>query len=82
MMGGLRVACVLSMFAGVVGSAIPLNGASAAHVFDGVGGLSAGASSRLLIDYPEPQRSQVLDALFLPNYALSMQIFKVEIGGK
>jgi O-glycosyl hydrolase len=63
------------------GATIPLNGETVAHVFDGVGGLSAGASSRLLIDYPEPQRSQVLDALFLPNYGLALQILKVEIGG-
>lgn len=62
-------------------ASIPLDGTTVAHVFDGIGGLSAGASSRLLIDYPEPQRSQVLDALFLPNYALAMQILKVEIGG-
>ncbi len=33
-------------------------------VFDGIGGLSGGgATSRLLIDYPEPWRSQVLDLL-------------------
>lgn len=35
--------------------------------FEGVGGVSAGASSRLLMDYPEPQRSQILDYLFKPN---------------
>ena len=65
----------------LLGGSIPLDGSTIAHTFDGIGGLSAGASSRLLIDYPEPQRSEILDALFLPNYALSMQILKVEIGG-
>ena len=49
--------------------------------FEGVGGASAGASSRLLIDYPEPQRSQILDYLFKPNYGASLQHLKVEIGG-
>eukprot|EP01084_Bolivina_argentea_P189280 325542_1 len=49
--------------------------------FDGIGGLSAGASSRLLIDYDEPYRSQILDFLFLPQFAASLQILKVEIGG-
>src|SRR5690606_36668355 len=49
--------------------------------FDGTGALSAGASSRLLIDYPEPERSQILDYLFKPNYGASLQILKVEIGG-
>ena len=49
--------------------------------FDGNGGLSAGASSRLLIDYREPQRTQVLDLLFKPKFGASLQVCKVEIGG-
>ena len=60
---------------------ISVNGASSGRTFDGVGGLSAGASSRLLIDYPEPERSQILDYLFKPDYGASMPILKVEIGG-
>jgi len=59
---------------------VTINGAGTGRVYDGMGTLSAGASSRLLIDYPEPQRSQILDYLFLPNYGASMQILKVEIG--
>src|SRR5579884_4420772 len=51
------------------------------RVFEGIGALSAGASSRLLIDYPEPQRSQILDYLFKPGYGASLQHLKVEIGG-
>ena len=50
-------------------------------MFEGLGALSAGASSRLLIDYPEPQRSQVLDFLFQPNFGASLHHLKVEIGG-
>lgn len=49
--------------------------------FDGVGAISAGASSRLLYDYPEPERSQILDYLFKPDYGAAMQLLKVEIGG-
>ncbi|KAG7361104.1 glycosyl hydrolase family 59 protein [Nitzschia inconspicua] len=49
--------------------------------FDGHGGLSAGGSSRLLIDYPEPQRSEILDYLFLPQFGASTAVLKVEIGG-
>ncbi len=60
---------------------ITLDGSTALHRYDGHGGLSAGASSRLLIDYPEPQRSQILDYLFKPNFGASLQILKVEIGG-
>ncbi|KAI8492117.1 hypothetical protein Bbelb_300140 [Branchiostoma belcheri] len=50
--------------------------------FDGVGGLSGGgATSRLLVSYPEPYRSQILDYLFKPNFGAALQILKVEIGG-
>ena len=60
---------------------IELDPASAGLVFEGIGGVSAGASSRLLIDYPEPQRSEILDYLFKPQYGASLQHLKVEIGG-
>ena len=60
---------------------IGLNPASGGLVFEGIGGVSAGASSRLLIDYPEPQRSEILDYLFKPQYGASLQHLKVEIGG-
>jgi len=60
---------------------IELDGNGPGRVFDGIGGLSAGANSRLLIDYPEPQRSQILDYLFKPNFGASLQVLKVEIGG-
>ncbi|XP_058235523.1 galactocerebrosidase isoform X1 [Hemibagrus wyckioides] len=50
--------------------------------FDGIGGLSGGgATSRLLINYKEPYRSQILDYLFKPNFGASLHILKVEIGG-
>ena len=39
---------------------IIVNARREGRTFDGIGAVSAGASSRLLIDYPEPQRSQVL----------------------
>lgn len=51
------------------------------RTFEGLGAVSAGASSRLLIDYPEPQRSEILDYLFKPNFGASLQHLKVEIGG-
>uniref|UniRef100_A0A4W4G8I0 Galactocerebrosidase n=1 Tax=Electrophorus electricus TaxID=8005 RepID=A0A4W4G8I0_ELEEL len=50
--------------------------------FDGIGGLSGGgATSRLLINYNESYRSQILDYLFKPNFGASLHILKVEIGG-
>ena len=60
---------------------IKIDGSSNGRIFEGIGGVSAGASSRLLIDYPEPQRSQILDYLFKPNYGASLQHLKVEVGG-
>ncbi|XP_068451578.1 galactocerebrosidase isoform X2 [Clinocottus analis] len=52
------------------------------RTFDGIGGLSGGgATSRLLVNYAEPYRSQILDYLFKPNFGASLHILKVEIGG-
>ena len=48
--------------------------------FDGIGGITSNGECRLLYDYPEPQRSELLDYLFLPKFGLSAQILKVEIG--
>jgi hypothetical protein len=63
-------------------TSITLNGASGGRTFDGVGAISGGGgNSRLLIDYPEPERSQVLDSMFKPDYGASAQILKIEIGG-
>jgi Glycosyl hydrolase family 59/Galactocerebrosidase, C-terminal lectin domain/F5/8 type C domain len=60
---------------------VTLDGRGPGRTFEGLGGLSAGAGSRLLIDYPEPQRSQLLDFLFKPNFGASLHHLKVEIGG-
>ncbi|XP_071327327.1 galactocerebrosidase isoform X2 [Trachinotus anak] len=58
------------------------DGAGLGRVFDGIGGLSGGgATSRLLVNYEEPYRSQILDYLFKPNFGASLHILKVEIGG-
>ena len=62
-------------------TAIVLDTRRTAATFEGIGALSAGASSRLLIDYPEPQRSEILDYLFKPKFGASLQHLKVEIGG-
>jgi galactosylceramidase len=60
---------------------VVLDGTITGRTFEGVGAVSAGASSRLLIDYPQPQQGQILDYLFKPNYGASLQHLKVEIGG-
>ncbi|WP_328953536.1 RICIN domain-containing protein [Kitasatospora purpeofusca] len=61
---------------------ITVDGASPGRVFDGVGAISGGGgNTRLLLDYPEPQRAQILDYLFKPGYGAALQILKVEVGG-
>ena len=63
-------------------TAISVNGSSAGRTFDGIGAISGGGgNSRLLMDYPEPERTQILDYLFKPGYGADLQILKVEIGG-
>ncbi|WP_263418245.1 glycoside hydrolase family 30 protein [Terriglobus albidus] len=74
------VAGLLSGTRGVAQTTIHLDATSSGKVFEGLGAVSAGASSRLLIDYPEPQRSEILDFLFKPKFGASLQHLKVEIG--
>lgn len=61
---------------------IELNPAAGGRVFEGIGAVSAGASSRLLIEYPDKQRREVLDYLFKPRFGAGFQHLKVEIGGE
>lgn len=70
----------LSSFGFAQQTQIVLDGNASGRIFDGLGAASAGASSRLLYDYPEPQRSQILDYLFRPGYGASLQRLKVEVG--
>jgi len=60
---------------------IVLDAGDTGRVFEGVGGVSAGASSRNLIDYPPKPRDEVLDFLFKPKFGAALQHLKVEIGG-
>ena len=59
-----------------------LKGDAGGKRFDGIGAVSGGgATSVLLKDYPEPQRSQVLDLLFKPKFGASMCVLLVEVPG-
>jgi galactosylceramidase len=77
------VPCFALMLAGeIFGQTITINGAGAGRTFDGVGGVSGGgATSVLLLSYPEPQRSQILDFLFKPNFGASIQTHFCEVPG-
>ena len=77
---GLGNASVFAQAA--VSTSITLNGSGSGRTFDGIGAISGGGgNSRLLIDYPEPYRTQILDYLFKPNYGANLHILKVEVGG-
>ena len=60
---------------------IYIDGKSSGRNFEGVGCVSAGASTRLLFDYEEPYRSDINDFLFKPKFGAGFQHLKVEIGG-
>ena len=77
---GLLILLIGSAFLGFSQQQIVIDPSGIGRVFEGIGALSAGASSKLLIDYPEPFRSQVLDFLFKPKFGANLQHLKVEIG--
>src|SRR3954447_9372261 len=83
--GGVVVAMAAAIVAATpaqAATAITINGGSGGRVFDGVGAISGGGgNSRLLIDYAEPQRTQILDYLFKPRYGANGQTLRVETGG-
>ena len=75
----LAVSACLSLFAD---QTVVINPATGVKTFDGVGAVSGGgATSVLLKDYVEPQRSQILDYLFKPKFGAAMSALFVEIPG-
>lgn len=60
---------------------IRLDSQTPGRLFEGVGAVSAGASTRNLVDYPLKQRCEVLDYLFKPKFGAGLQHLKVEVGG-
>ena len=75
--------CFLIGLAGLTfGQTVTINGAGTGRFFEGVGAVSGGgATSVMLKDYPEPQRTQILDYLFKPKFGASMQTLFFQIGG-
>ncbi len=61
---------------------VTLNGDAGGRTFEGIGIVNGGgATSVLLKDYPEPQRSQILDMVFKPKFGASVSALLVEIPG-
>ncbi|KAK0049437.1 galactocerebrosidase [Biomphalaria pfeifferi] len=79
----LLLACFLVILGSVLGQQeIDLDTLELGRMFEGIGGISGGgATSKLLVNYPQKQRDEILDYLFKPNFGASLHILKVEIGG-
>lgn len=61
---------------------IQLSASASGKQFDGIGAVNGGgATSVLLKDYPEPQRSQIMDMVYKPNFGASVSALLVEIPG-
>jgi hypothetical protein len=74
----MKAAALAMMAMQVSGADLEVDRTKLADKFWGLGGLSGGgATSRLLVDYKEPQRSQLLDILFKPKFGAALQILKV-----
>lgn len=75
-----RLAPAIAQTAGV--QTVTLRGDAGGRRFDGIGVVNGGgATSVLLKDYPEPQRSQILDLLYKPKFGASVSALLVEIPG-
>ena len=63
------------------GGVAVLNASAPGRKVYGIGGLAAIGGARLIYEYAEPVRSQILDLLFSPTGGTAMQILKTEIEG-
>ncbi|WP_248923999.1 OmpL47-type beta-barrel domain-containing protein [Paenibacillus hamazuiensis] len=59
---------------------VDLNDSKIGRVYEGIGYVSSSGSSKLLMDYPEEQRQDIIDLLFKPNFGASLDHLKLEIG--
>lgn len=79
---GIAASSLPSMAQPAKDNAVKLNGLAGGKRFDGIGVVNGGgATSVLLKDYPEPQRSQILDFLYKPKFGASVSALLVEIPG-
>jgi hypothetical protein len=82
LVGAATAATAAAAAAAVATAPLPVIGGTArcGRMYEGIGGL-LNSDAPWLRAYPEPQRSQVLDVLFRPQYAGSLQVLKLEVGG-
>ena len=66
----------------IAAQSIQLSAKSTGKQFDGIGAVNGGgATSVLLKDYPEPQRSQIIDMVYRPKFGASVSALLVEVPG-
>ena len=67
---------------GTKAQTIQLSSSAKGKQFDGIGAVNGGgATSVLLKDYPEPQRSQIMDMVYKPMFGASVSTILVEVPG-
>lgn len=76
----LLVACGLTALADT--QTVRITNLQQGKRFDGIGAVNGGvATSVLLKDYPEPQRSQILDLVYKPQFGASVNAMLADIPG-
>ena len=72
----------LLSFVSIATADINVDFGAATRNFEGIGGLSGGGATSVLLDrYPKQQKDEIFDFLFKPKFGASLQVVKVEIGG-
>ena len=80
-LGSCLITTLFASVAGTVPTSYTLDEGQRGRHFLGYGVNPSAGTYRLLHDYAEPMRSQILDYMFLPNFGASYHRIKVEIGG-
>lgn len=57
-----------------------IDASSLGRTFEGIGGVTSNGMTKLLHEYPEAQRNDILNFLFTPKFGASFHQLKVEIG--
>ena len=78
----LATCCLGRSAVALANQTIAIDGTGTGKTYEGIGAVSGGGGTSVLLhDYVEPQRTQILDYLFKPNYGAGLQELYVEIGG-
>ena len=78
----MHILLLLLLAGGTKAQTIRLSAGASGKQFDGIGAVNGGgATSVLLKDYPEPQRSQIMDMVYKPMFGASVSAILVEVPG-